>query len=239
MTIRHDTFVWFVYSRDVYQRRYETGPVPPAGIEYFRVEAGSDDDDVPPWSISVDIADEATAQRLFRILAGRYRKTSLDALALREGGAFDIREIHHIECTLREVSEFLRGRAPSVCLGEHPVPLTLADSAIARRERVLRMRRKSVGRRSRIGSNGGRSVTPSQRARILERDCFRCRRCGCGPDFARLVIDHVIPVALGGDCADENLQTLCTPCNQGKSDSVPHTHDMRGQPGDLLEYRKR
>ncbi len=66
------------------------------------------------------------------------------------------------------------------------------------------------------------------RTRVLERDGFRCRRCGHSSDVAPLVIDHVHPVARGGTNVLENLQTLCAPCNAGKRDRPPHPHDLRG-----------
>jgi 5-methylcytosine-specific restriction endonuclease McrA len=69
-------------------------------------------------------------------------------------------------------------------------------------------------------------ISVHQRTRILERDDFRCRRCGAGPRDERLVIDHVVPVALGGESCDTNLQTLCEPCNQGKGARPPHYHDL-------------
>lgn len=74
-----------------------------------------------------------------------------------------------------------------------------------------------------------RSITRRKRSRILERDGFRCRRCGNGPEHARLVVDHIIPVALGGDASDSNLQTLCDDCNGGKADRAPHPHDFGGR----------
>jgi len=52
-------------------------------------------------------------------------------------------------------------------------------------------------------------VSVATRARVLERDDFRCRRCGTGPRYERLVVDHITPVALGGSSDDDNLQTLC------------------------------
>ena len=73
-----------------------------------------------------------------------------------------------------------------------------------------------------------RIIPVAQRSRIMERDGFRCRRCGIGPRDERLVIDHVVPVAMGGRSDDENLQTLCEPCNQGKADRPPHPHDLEG-----------
>lgn len=71
-------------------------------------------------------------------------------------------------------------------------------------------------------------VTPGLRAFVLERDGFRCRRCGAtADDRVRLVIDHILPVAMGGPTTPENCQTLCEPCNQGKRDRAPHAHDLR------------
>jgi 5-methylcytosine-specific restriction endonuclease McrA len=69
-------------------------------------------------------------------------------------------------------------------------------------------------------------ITASVRSRIMERDGFRCRRCGNGPADARLVIDHIVPIALGGKSTDGNLQTLCDPCNAGKAARPPHPHDF-------------
>jgi 5-methylcytosine-specific restriction protein A len=71
-------------------------------------------------------------------------------------------------------------------------------------------------------------ISVGTRTRILERDDFRCRRCGTGPREERLVVDHVVPVARGGTSDDANLQTLCEPCNQGKADRAPHPHDLEG-----------
>lgn len=78
-------------------------------------------------------------------------------------------------------------------------------------------------------ANGGRvKVSPRVRAIVLERDGFRCRRCGASPDDgARLVIDHITPLAAGGQNTRRNLQTLCDRCNAGKAARAPHSHDLR------------
>ena len=47
-----------------------------------------------------------------------------------------------------------------------------------------------------------------------ERDGGRCTNCG---SYANLVIDHVIPVYLGGGDAASNLQLLCRNCSREKS----------------------
>ena len=63
---------------------------------------------------------------------------------------------------------------------------------------------------------------PSLRLRfsILKRDDFRCRACGASPATKpglHLHVDHVQPWSQGGMTNAENLQTLCEPCNLGKS----------------------
>ena len=62
-------------------------------------------------------------------------------------------------------------------------------------------------------------LSPSRRHSILSRDGFRCQHCGASTsdgEHVRLEVDHIDPVANGGDDADDNLQTLCWECNRGK-----------------------
>lgn len=42
-----------------------------------------------------------------------------------------------------------------------------------------------------------------------------CANCGRQP--AKVHLDHIMPLALGGQHVPENLQALCQPCNQRKS----------------------
>jgi hypothetical protein len=63
---------------------------------------------------------------------------------------------------------------------------------------------------------------PSLRLRwkVLQRDRFTCRACGASPAITlgvELHVDHVIAWSNGGDTTVENLQTLCSTCNLGKS----------------------
>ncbi|MCB0391258.1 MAG: HNH endonuclease, partial [Bdellovibrionales bacterium] len=46
---------------------------------------------------------------------------------------------------------------------------------------------------------------------IWQRDGGRCTKCG---SRQHLNVDHVKPVALGGEANSENLRLLCQPCNQ-------------------------
>jgi hypothetical protein len=69
-----------------------------------------------------------------------------------------------------------------------------------------------------------RNPTLRMRFRVLQRDGFKCRACGSSPALTPgvlLHVDHIQPWSAGGDTMDENLQTLCKPCNQGKGDLLP------------------
>lgn len=55
---------------------------------------------------------------------------------------------------------------------------------------------------------------------IMKRDNFKCK-CGRSPATDPTVIlhvDHIKPYSKGGETIPENLQTLCSMCNIGKSD---------------------
>ena len=60
----------------------------------------------------------------------------------------------------------------------------------------------------------GRYFLPRIRREILERDGFRCRQCGSSE---RLTVDHVIPVAEGGEGTVANGQVLCRGCHAAKT----------------------
>lgn len=63
-------------------------------------------------------------------------------------------------------------------------------------------------------------ISKSVRFAVLARDQFKCRYCGTDASSARLVIDHIIPVKVGGSSEFDNLISACEPCNQGKSANV-------------------
>lgn len=62
----------------------------------------------------------------------------------------------------------------------------------------------------------------SQRMRFatLHRFGFRCAYCGQSSSVKQLVVDHLIPVAHGGDEREGNLVAACAECNAGKSDLI-------------------
>ncbi len=66
-----------------------------------------------------------------------------------------------------------------------------------------------------------RDVNLRLRFRVMQRDNFRCCACGASPakdPTVQLHVDHIIPWSKGGETVEENLQTLCSKCNLGKSD---------------------
>jgi hypothetical protein len=69
-----------------------------------------------------------------------------------------------------------------------------------------------------------RNVSWRLRFLVMRRDSFKCRLCGASPALKPgtvLVVDHVEPWEAGGETVIENLQTLCEPCNGGKSNLSP------------------
>lgn len=65
-----------------------------------------------------------------------------------------------------------------------------------------------------------RTVSWRTRFLVMRRDDFKCKQCGISPAThpnTVLVVDHKVPWASGGETVMDNLQTLCEPCNGGKS----------------------
>ena len=51
---------------------------------------------------------------------------------------------------------------------------------------------------------------------IFKRDGYLCLSCGSS---AKLEIDHIIPISIGGENKISNLQTLCKSCNCSKKNN--------------------
>jgi 5-methylcytosine-specific restriction endonuclease McrA len=64
-----------------------------------------------------------------------------------------------------------------------------------------------------------RALPLGLRFMVLERDRFRCAACGASPaddPTCKLHVDHIVPVAKGGETLLDNLRTLCAECNLGR-----------------------
>ncbi len=74
------------------------------------------------------------------------------------------------------------------------------------------------------GHKAGRDPSLRLRWRVLQRDNFKCCACGASPAITtgiELHVDHIQPWSEGGKTVLENLQTLCSNCNLGKSNLLP------------------
>lgn len=59
----------------------------------------------------------------------------------------------------------------------------------------------------------------SLRYDVMKRDDFKCVICGASADDGvKLHVDHIKPISKGGKTEFDNLRTLCSECNLGKSD---------------------
>lgn len=71
------------------------------------------------------------------------------------------------------------------------------------------------------GHKTKRAINDRLRWVIIKRDNFKCKKCGRSPATDPTIIlhvDHKIAWANGGETVLENLETLCSKCNIGKSD---------------------
>lgn len=72
--------------------------------------------------------------------------------------------------------------------------------------------------------NTRKTIPLTVRHNIFKRDNYTCIKCGQSPaknpTNVELEVDHILPVARGGNNDVENLQTLCRKCNQGKKDKI-------------------
>ena len=62
-------------------------------------------------------------------------------------------------------------------------------------------------------------MSESLRYQVLKEEHSRRTRCGATPQThgVSLHVDHIVPVSKRGRTELNNLQTLCAPCNLGKS----------------------
>ena len=118
-------------------------------------------------------------------------------------------------------------------------PTFVIQKSADRRPRYRLVGWKQQTERTDIAS---KSISRRVRAQVLQPQ--RCAMCGRTPldDQVRLVIDHMLPQAWGGDDNLENLQPLCEECNGGKKDHFKtfdrYTNEIR-QAASLDEPQRR
>lgn len=62
-----------------------------------------------------------------------------------------------------------------------------------------------------------KAISKKTRFEVFKRDKFKCQYCGKSAPEIVLHLDHIVPVASGGDDNLMNLITSCKDCNLGKS----------------------
>jgi hypothetical protein len=82
-----------------------------------------------------------------------------------------------------------------------------------------------------------KSLSKRTRFEVFKRDNFACQYCGAHPPAVVLEVDHIVPVAEGGQNDMDNLVTACFPCNRGKAaiglDVVPQS--LANKAADIAE----
>lgn len=81
------------------------------------------------------------------------------------------------------------------------------------------------------------SVSKALRYQIFRRDGHVCQYCGGRPPDVALVVDHVVPAALGGPDTADNLTTACRDCNTGKSAVPPDAQTVEDVSDRQREFR--
>ena len=80
------------------------------------------------------------------------------------------------------------------------------------------------------------AISKRLRYEVFRRDNHACRYCGAAAPDAKLTIDHVVPVTLGGTDDPANLVTACADCNAGKSGSSPDAPIVADLSADALRW---
>lgn len=74
--------------------------------------------------------------------------------------------------------------------------------------------RAAGARRARLAN--APKVEPIDRARIIRRDGSRCYLCGRTLKRHEVTLDHITPLARGGEHTEANLAVACQSCNSSK-----------------------
>ncbi|MCK9350869.1 MAG: HNH endonuclease [Clostridiales bacterium] len=92
-----------------------------------------------------------------------------------------------------------------------------------------------------------KGLSKKVRFEVFKRDSFKCAYCGKSPPAVTLEVDHIVPVADGGENDMSNLITSCHDCNSGKG-AVPLSRvpqqlsdnfaELKEHEDQIREYRK-
>ena len=88
--------------------------------------------------------------------------------------------------------------------------------------RVESVEIKTTGAKTGKTNRTSRNISWRMRFLVMRRDNFKCKSCGrspAGDPGIILHVDHIKAWANGGETILENLQTLCSVCNIGKSNT--------------------
>lgn len=85
-----------------------------------------------------------------------------------------------------------------------------------------------------------KAISKALRFEVFKRDHFTCQYCGrMAPDVI-LEVDHIKPVAKGGDNDILNLVTSCRDCNRGKGKKLISQNDaLKKSQKELLELAEK
>jgi hypothetical protein len=84
-----------------------------------------------------------------------------------------------------------------------------------------------------------KSITKKTRFEVFKRDAFTCQYCGRTAPEVVLEVDHINPVANGGDNELMNLITSCYDCNRGKGKrTLSDREELKKQQQQLNEINK-
>jgi 5-methylcytosine-specific restriction protein A len=77
--------------------------------------------------------------------------------------------------------------------------------------------RVAATRRRRKAIEEGNNAAARLRKTIRARGVYPCAKCGLTFLASALDVDHITPLALGGEDVDENVQALCRPDHKLKT----------------------
>lgn len=77
-----------------------------------------------------------------------------------------------------------------------------------------------ANRRAKLRSAGGK-LSPNIIETLMVLQRGRCACCKASLKEVKANLDHIIPLALGGQNGDHNVQLLCQPCNNSKYSKHP------------------